>query len=143
MDMSGASLISEAVGSGQADFGLATRLDKPDTRDGMVGKQLGIYPIQPDFYCAPEVILGCGWDFKADIWNFGVLLWNILRSKGLFQQVHDADGKYNAKSRLAEMIALLSPPLPKALLAKSKTMSEHNWPQPVANNTGRLCSNAQ
>jgi hypothetical protein len=25
-----------------SDFGLATRLDKPDTRDGMVGKQLGI-----------------------------------------------------------------------------------------------------
>lgn len=56
------------------DFGLATRLDKPSTRDGMVGEQLGIYPIQPDFYRAPEVILGCGWNFKADIWNFGVLV---------------------------------------------------------------------
>lgn len=57
-----------------ADFGLATRLDKLDSQDGVVGKQLGIYPIQPDFYRAPEVILGCGWDFKADIWNFGVLV---------------------------------------------------------------------
>ncbi|CAP99560.1 Pc22g22720 [Penicillium rubens Wisconsin 54-1255] len=55
------------------DFGLATRLDKPSTRNGMVGEQLGIYPIQPDYYRVPEVILGCGWDFKADIWNFGVL----------------------------------------------------------------------
>ncbi|EAW25746.1 putative serine/threonine-protein kinase [Aspergillus fischeri NRRL 181] len=125
-----------------ADFGLATRLDKPDTRDGMVGKQLGIYPIQPDYYRAPEVILGCGWDFKADIWNFGLLLWNILGSQELFQQVYDADGKYDAKSHLAEMIALLGPP-PKALLAKSKTMSEHDWPQPVANDTGKLCNNAQ
>lgn len=43
-----------------ADFGLATRLDKLDSQDGVVGKQLGIYPIQPDFYRAPEVILGCG-----------------------------------------------------------------------------------
>lgn len=57
-----------------ADFGLATRLDKPSTRDRMIEEQLGIYPIQPDYYRAPEVILGCGWDFKADIWNFGVLV---------------------------------------------------------------------
>ena len=56
------------------DFGLATRLDQPPTRDGMVGQQLGIYPIQPDYYRAPEMILGCGCDFKADIWNFGVLV---------------------------------------------------------------------
>lgn len=57
-----------------ADFGLATRLDKPSPRDGMIGEQVGIYPIQPDHYRAPEVILGCGWDTKADIWNFGVLV---------------------------------------------------------------------
>jgi serine/threonine protein kinase len=57
-----------------ADFGLAIKLDKPSIRDGMVGEQLGIYPIQPDYYRAPEVILGCGWNFKADIWNFGVLV---------------------------------------------------------------------
>ncbi|KKK26138.1 serine/threonine-protein [Aspergillus rambellii] len=126
-----------------ADFGLATRLDKPSTRNGMVGEQLGIYPIQPDYYRAPEVILGCGWDFKADIWNFGVLLWNILGSKELFQQVHNnTNGQYDAKSHLAEMIALLGPP-PGALLAKSKAMSEHNWPQPVTNDSGALCNNAQ
>ena len=57
-----------------SDFGLAARLDKPATRNGMVGEQFGVYPIQPDYYRAPEVILGCGWDFKADIWNFGVLV---------------------------------------------------------------------
>ncbi|KAF4154528.1 hypothetical protein CNMCM6936_005944 [Aspergillus lentulus] len=125
-----------------ADFGLAMRLDKPSTRDGMVGEQLGIYPIQPDYYRAPEVILGCGWDFKADIWNFGVLLWNILGSKELFQQVHDTNGQYDAKSHLAEMIALLGPP-PGVLLAKLKAMSERNWPQPVTNDAGKLCNNAQ
>lgn len=57
-----------------ADFGLATRLDKPSTRNGMVEEQVGIYPIQPDHCRAPEVILGCDWDSKADIWNFGVLV---------------------------------------------------------------------
>lgn len=69
-------------------------------------------------------------------------LWNILGTKELFQQVHDTDGHYDAKAHLAEMIALLGPP-PKALLAKSKAMSEHNWPQPVTNDTGKLCNNAQ
>lgn len=57
-----------------ADFGLATRLGMSSTKQGMVGEQVGIYPIQPDYYRAPEVILGCGWDFRADIWNFGVLV---------------------------------------------------------------------
>ncbi|KAJ5145709.1 serine/threonine-protein kinase [Penicillium bovifimosum] len=105
-----------------ADFGLATRLDKPDSRDGVVGKQLGIYPIQPDFYRAPEVILGCGWDFKADIWNFGVL----VTPRG-----HDCS------------TCPPPPPPPKALLARSKTMSDQNWPQPVVNDSGKLCNNAQ
>ncbi|KAL3444933.1 kinase-like domain-containing protein [Aspergillus insuetus] len=109
------------------DFGLGTRLDKPCTRTTTVGEQLGVYPIQPDQYRAPEVILGCGWDLKADIWNFGVLLWNILGSKELFQRVHGTNGRYNAKSHLAEMIALLGPP-PRALLAKSKAMSKPNCP---------------
>jgi serine/threonine protein kinase len=57
-----------------ADFGLATKLNKPSTRNGIVGEQLGVYPIQPDYYRAPEVILGSGWDYKADIWNIGELV---------------------------------------------------------------------
>lgn len=69
-------------------------------------------------------------------------LWNILWSKELFQQVHDASGGYDAKAHLAEMIALLGPP-PKAMLAKSKIMSEHNWPQPVMNDSGKLCNSAE
>ncbi|OQD73456.1 hypothetical protein PENDEC_c015G01956 [Penicillium decumbens] len=69
-------------------------------------------------------------------------LWNILGSRELFQQVYDTNGQYNAKSHLAEMIALLGPP-PRALLAKSKALTEHNWPEPVTKDTGELCNNAQ
>lgn len=47
-----------------ADFGLATKLND----------EVGIHIIQPDHYRAPEVILGCGWDSSADIWNFGVMV---------------------------------------------------------------------
>jgi hypothetical protein len=33
-----------------------------------------INPIQPGYYRAPEVILGTGWSYSADIWNLGVLI---------------------------------------------------------------------
>ena len=48
------------------DFGLSTKLDSENGQD--------FYPIQPDHYRAPEVILGCGWDTAADIWNLGALV---------------------------------------------------------------------
>lgn len=48
------------------DFGLATRLEEDD--------DWGLWPIQPDHYRAPEVILGNGWQMPADIWNLGVLV---------------------------------------------------------------------
>ncbi|KAL4940228.1 hypothetical protein BDV06DRAFT_197124 [Aspergillus oleicola] len=125
-----------------SDFGLATLLDDPSPHDGVTTKQMGIYPIQPDHYRAPEVVLGCGWDFKADIWNFGVLLWNIIGSTDLFNQAQDTHGRYDSKSHLAEMISLLGPP-PKELLERSDSMSQQNWPQPVTNEMGELCNNAR
>lgn len=48
------------------DFGLATILEEDD--------DWGVWPIQPDHYRAPEVILGIGWQMPADIWNLGVLV---------------------------------------------------------------------
>lgn len=59
-------------------------------------------------------------------------LWNLLGSKGLFQQVHDPNGQHDAASHLAETIALVGHP-PRALLAKPKAMSQRNWPEPVTN----------
>ncbi|KAI2695856.1 hypothetical protein CBS147332_9241 [Penicillium roqueforti] len=96
----------------------------------------------PDHYRAPEVILGCGWDSKADIWNFGVMMWNIIECTELFQQVHNTDGRYDSKSHLAEMIALLGPP-PEKLIAKENAMAQHNWPHPISNEAGISCSNAR
>lgn len=45
-----------------ADFGSAEHADD------------GAYPIQPDAYRAPEVLLGWGWSSSADIWNLGNLV---------------------------------------------------------------------
>jgi serine/threonine-protein kinase SRPK3 len=48
------------------DFGLAQRGDQP-----------ALHPIQPDHCHAPEVLLGTGWSYSADIWNFGIMVCNV------------------------------------------------------------------
>ncbi|KAL4789133.1 protein kinase [Aspergillus venezuelensis] len=125
-----------------SDFGLATQLDNPSPQDGVTKKQIGVYPIQPDHYRAPEVLLGCGWDFKADIWNFGVLMWDLIGSTELFSQTQDASGRYDSRSHMAEMISLLGPP-PKVLLERSNSRSQQDWPRPITNEAGKLCNNAR
>ncbi|KAJ6111484.1 kinase-like domain-containing protein [Penicillium sp. IBT 18751x] len=89
------------------DFGLATRLKEDD--------DWGVWPNQPDHYRAPEVILGNGWQIPADIWNFGVLLWDMIEGKELFQYIHDEEGRYDPQLHIAEMIALLGPPPPEII----------------------------
>lgn len=54
-----------------ADFGHADRVSSG---------AFGVSPIQPDHYRAPEVILGCGWTYSADIWNFGLLVSSVSSS---------------------------------------------------------------
>lgn len=116
------------------DFGLSTRLECDD--------DWGIYPIQPDHYRAPEVILGCGWRMSADIWNLGTLLWDLIQGKELFRQVHDAQGHYDAKSHLAEMIALLGPPPPE-LVARSHSIRGYKWPEPIKQGEGKICESSE
>ncbi|KAF8329198.1 kinase-like domain-containing protein [Amanita rubescens] len=40
--------------------------------------------IQPVALRAPEVIIGCGWDQSADIWNLGCLVFELLTGRWLF-----------------------------------------------------------
>lgn len=62
------------------DFGEARLGDEEHNED-----------IMPNAYRAPEVILKTNWDYKVDIWNVGMLAWNIVWSHTL---VHgkNADG---------------------------------------------------
>lgn len=39
---------------------------------------MNILPIQPEVYRAPEVFLGTGYTYSADIWNLGTLVITIL-----------------------------------------------------------------
>ena len=52
-----------------ADFGLAESGDGPEPLR---------QPIQPPLYSAPEVLLGTGWTYSADVWNLGVLVFFSL-----------------------------------------------------------------
>ncbi|KAI0084866.1 kinase-like protein [Irpex rosettiformis] len=40
--------------------------------------------IQPEALRSPEVILGCEWGTKADIWNLGCIVFELLIAKSLF-----------------------------------------------------------
>ncbi|CAG8135534.1 unnamed protein product [Penicillium salamii] len=116
------------------DFGLATRIREDD--------DWGVWPIQPDHYRAPEVILGNGWQMPTDIWNLGVLLWDMIEGKELFRHIHDQEGRYDAKLHIAEMIALLGPPPPE-IIQRSQFLREYPWPTPVRREDGRVCETAE
>ncbi|KAJ5561471.1 protein kinase [Penicillium sp. DV-2018c] len=121
---------------------LLAGLDYLHTTCGIVHTvNYGFHPIQPGHYRAPEVILGCGWNTSADIWNLGVLLWNLIEGKELFQKVYDAEGHYVAKTHLAEMIGLLGSP-PRELVAKVNSSLLNPWPEPIEGEGGIMCNNA-
>ena len=131
------------------DFGLAQRGDGPEPL---------IHPIQPDQCHAPEVILGTGWSYSADLWNFGIMVsnissplkrpesdhlpkvWDLLAGETLFQGVGDVKGAYSAQHHLAEMFALLGP-VPPELIAQERIMRHRRWDMPVLNHKNELCYN--
>ncbi|PLB43367.1 protein kinase [Aspergillus steynii IBT 23096] len=115
------------------DFGIAAKFDSDNA--------MGIYPIQPHHYRAPEVILGCGWKASADIWNMGTILWDMIEGEELFQQVYDNRGRYDAKAHLAEMIALLGYPPPE-LIARYQSKRGLKWPTRIRWQDGELSDNA-
>jgi serine/threonine protein kinase len=98
--------------------------------------------IMPDFYRAPEVILGMEWDCKVDMWSVGLMvcrvdpihrllnsiltaaeqIWDLFEGSRLFHAVKD--GRLSDELHLAEMVALMGPP-PKAFLERSEECSKY------------------
>ncbi|OAQ65341.1 CMGC/DYRK protein kinase [Pochonia chlamydosporia 170] len=76
--------------------------------------------IQAEPYRAPEVILDAGYSYSADIWSLGVLIWELLEGKRLFNPIDEKnEGEYNESLHLAQLTKLLGPP-PRAMLSSGR-----------------------
>ncbi|KAE8164290.1 kinase-like domain-containing protein [Aspergillus tamarii] len=78
--------------------------------------------IQPYIYRTPEVLLQMPWNEKVDIWNVGVLTWDLFQ-QGHLLYARDSDKKSSDAHHLAEMIAIMGPP-PKEMLRNSVYATE-------------------
>ncbi|PKY06388.1 kinase-like protein [Aspergillus campestris IBT 28561] len=74
--------------------------------------------IMPDVYRAPEVILDMTWDYKVDIWNVGMVIWDLMERHHLFK-ARNPDRRLDDGVHLAEMHALLGCP-PREFLSRSE-----------------------
>ncbi|GLB19749.1 hypothetical protein AtubIFM61612_009665 [Aspergillus tubingensis] len=74
--------------------------------------------IQPYIYRASEVILRMPWNEKVDIWNVGVLTWDIFQQGHLFYG-RDPNKSPSDAHHLAEMVAILGLP-PKDMMQNSE-----------------------
>jgi serine/threonine-protein kinase SRPK3 len=88
------------------------------------GDQQNNKPIQSNAFTAPEVILTAGWSYPADIWNLGVMLWDLIGQEGLFDCIPTEPGSYHSDKHLGVMIALMGPP-PKELLERGSTSATY------------------
>jgi serine/threonine protein kinase len=72
---------------------------------------------------APEVMLKAAWSYPVDIWNVGVMIWDLFEGKHMFSG-NDPDGKgYSTRAHLAEVIGILGPP-PLDLIKRGARSSE-------------------
>lgn len=84
-------------------------------------------PIQSNAFTCPEVLIGAGWSYPADIWNLGVMLWDLIETHGLFDHIKTSPGQYKAEEHLALMIVLLGPPPTEFLDRGLKTSKYFTW----------------
>ncbi|KAH8431040.1 uncharacterized protein LDX57_008701 [Aspergillus melleus] len=95
-------------------FGTPVLCDLGEARIG-TDRQQG--DIMPDIYRAPEVILDMTWDYKVDIWNVGMVIWDLFEHRHLFR-ARNPERKLDDAYHLAEMQATLGSP-PREFLARS------------------------
>ncbi|KAF2222311.1 kinase-like domain-containing protein [Elsinoe ampelina] len=102
------------------EFGIAVLSDFGSAVDG---KHLQDYDAQPDVYRSPEVMLRIPWSYPIDIWNVGVMVWDLFEGRHMFYGHDPHINNYSTRAHLAEVIGLLGPP-PLDLLQRGKRSSE-------------------
>ncbi|KAM6515755.1 hypothetical protein FALCPG4_013968 [Fusarium falciforme] len=100
---------------------------------------VNIQPIQPHSYRTPEVLLGCPWTESVDIWNLGVLMWNMLEDVDFFGRPAGKDGQYDVQVHLAEMGCLLGPP-PEQVIETEQYFRKAYFKGTITNPRGRSCA---
>ncbi|KAG6185880.1 hypothetical protein E4U10_005927 [Claviceps purpurea] len=95
-------------------------------------------PIQSHAYRAPEVFLGMPWSYKVDIWNLGLLMWNLLGDNDLFENSVGDDGEYDAHVHLAQLISLFGEP-PPFLVKRERLCRENKLGVAIVNPRGKEC----
>ncbi|POR33249.1 Serine/threonine-protein kinase SRPK [Tolypocladium paradoxum] len=117
-----------------ADFGLAKRGDGADPL---------LHPIQPNLFRAPEVLLGTGWSYSADVWNFGAMMWELFGDSELFSVwVHDEGrraAKYSTAMHLAQITEHLGP-APRDMTDPATSMLTRRWHPAIRDGEGKVCS---
>ncbi|OGM49373.1 protein kinase domain protein [Aspergillus bombycis] len=76
------------------------------------------HDIQPQPFCAPEVLLKATRTYSADIWNLGTMLWELLADDILFDGLDSSSNTYSRAKHIAQMIRVLGPP-PLQVLARA------------------------
>ncbi|KAL9103145.1 MAG: hypothetical protein Q9163_001789 [Psora crenata] len=98
------------------------------------------HDIQPEQFCAPEVLLKASWTYSVDIWNLGMVvstfgiealysynaanlyfteqLWELLKETSLLDGIGPESERYSREAHFAQMISLLGPP-PQELLDRA------------------------
>ncbi|PGG97398.1 CMGC/SRPK protein kinase [Helicocarpus griseus UAMH5409] len=117
-----------------ANFGIPTRFGRPILCDFSLARNGQVehcHDIQPDPYRAPEVILEMPWGYAVDIWNVGVMVWDMFENRHMFNGLDPESGKYGNRFHLASMVGLLGPP-PLEFLQRSAWSSVYfddrgNW----------------
>ncbi|KAE8369968.1 U4/U6 small nuclear ribonucleo protein PRP4 [Aspergillus caelatus] len=82
-----------------------------DFGEARFGDQQHSEDIMPNHYRAPEVILRSSWDYRVDIWNAGMVAWDIVNPFTLVDG-RNPDGVFDDRFHLAELVALLGSPPP-------------------------------
>ncbi|KAG6168524.1 hypothetical protein E4U27_007798 [Claviceps purpurea] len=94
-------------------------------------------PIQSHAYRAPEVLLGIPWSYKVDIWNLGLMMWNLVQDTDLFENSIGDDGEYDAHVHLAQMASRLGAP-PRILIERER-LCRQNKQDDLVNPKGKEC----
>ncbi|OBT72743.1 hypothetical protein VF21_08971 [Pseudogymnoascus sp. 05NY08] len=79
-----------------------------DFGEARIGQQTYDDDIQPFQYRAPEVIMGMPWSYEVDIWNVGVMIWDLFYDKNMFH-TRGPDGIPDSLYHMAHITALLGP----------------------------------